>query len=40
MAESLREQLERAIKLMGMKCEAELMADTEALIPKATTGKT
>ena len=40
MAESLCEQLKRAIKLAGKKCEAEFMADTEALIPKATTGKT
>lgn len=40
MAESLREQLKRAIKLAGKKCEAELMAEAEALTPNATTGKT
>jgi len=31
MAESLREQLKRAIKLAGKKYQAELMAETEAL---------
>jgi hypothetical protein len=40
MAESLREQLTRAIKRAGKKYEAELVAEGEALTPNATTGKT